>query len=196
MSVTRPLPETDAEADAQLPRPGTWYIDPAHSSITFTVRHLLTKVRGSFKEFAGTLNLGERPADAVVDVTIQVASIDTGQDYRDTHLRSDDFFSSETYPTATFRSLAVTPDGDDWRLTGELTIRDVTRPVDLKVEYLGILVNPLGGDQRASFSATTELNREDFGLTWNQAVEGGKLLVGKKVTLEIDVEATDAPPQP
>jgi polyisoprenoid-binding protein YceI len=172
-----------------VPAAGTWTIDPAHSAVSFVTRHLMvSKVRGHFNEYNADLLIAERPEDSKVDVTISAASVDTGDEGRDGHLRSADFFDVETYPKITFRTLSVEPKGDeDWLVHGELTVRNVTKPVDLDVEFAGVTEDPWG-NTRAGFSATTEIDREDFGLTWNQPLAGGGVLVGKRIKLEIEVE--------
>ncbi|MCC6226025.1 MAG: polyisoprenoid-binding protein [Microthrixaceae bacterium] len=176
-----------------VPAAGKWNLDPSHSSVGFTVRHLMvSKVRGGFTDYSTDIEIGERPEDSRVDVTIQTASITTGDEQRDGHLTSPDFLDVAGYPTMTFRTLSVEPTSEDeWDVHGELTVRDVTRPVTLAVEFAGVSQDPWG-NMRAGFSASTELDREDFGLTWNQALESGGVLVGKKVKIEIEVEAIQA----
>ena len=173
----------------QLPEAGRWEIDRSHSSVEFAVRHLMvSKVRGRFGEFSGSLHIGEIPEDSSVEVVIDAASIDTRDSGRDEHLRSPDFLDTATYPTLAFRSTAVRRAGKRWEVDGELTVRGVTRPVTLDVEFEGAATSPWG-QQVASFTAGTELDREDFGLTWNQALETGGVLVGRKVRIELSVEA-------
>ena len=176
--------------DRELPLPGTWKIDPSHSEIQFFVRHMMiAKVRGRFREFEGTILIGERPEDSRVDVVIEAASIDTRDRTRDEHLRSADFLDVERYPELRFASTSVRPgEKDRWQMTGYLTVRGVTRAVVLDFEYDGAMVDPWG-NLRAGFLATTEIDRENFDITWNQALEAGGLLVGKGVRIEIDVEA-------
>lgn len=176
-----------------VPAAGKWNLDPSHSSVGFTVRHLMvSKVRGGFTDYSTDIEIGDRPEDSRVDVTIQTASITTGDEQRDGHLTSPDFLDVAAYPTMTFRTLSVEPTSEDeWDIHGELTVRDVTRPVTLAVEFAGVSRDPWG-NTRAGFSASTELDREDFGLTWNQALESGGVLVGKKVKIEIEVEAIQA----
>jgi polyisoprenoid-binding protein YceI len=173
-----------------LPDAGTWSIDPAHSSVGFVVRHLVAaKARGRFGEFSGDITIAERPEDSSVVVDIAAASVDTGQPDRDAHLRSPDFFDVEQHPTITFRSTAVRPVGDErYAVDGELTIHGVTRPVTLDLVYGGAVRDPFGND-KVIFSAEAEVNREDFGLTWNQALETGGLLVGKHARIELEIEA-------
>lgn len=169
----------------------TWNIDNVHSNVDFVVRHMMvTNVRGSFNDYSGTIEFDpENPAATEVDVTINVASVDTGAEDRDNHLRSADFFEVETHPTMTFKSTSVEITGDDTaKLTGDLTIRGITKPVTLDVEFLG-QINSLFGDVRVGFEASGKLNREDFGLTWNQALEAGGMLVGRDVKLALSVQA-------
>jgi polyisoprenoid-binding protein YceI len=174
-----------------LPSPGTWAIDPAHSHVGFVVRHLVAaKARGRFGEFVGDITVSDRPEDSSVVVEIGAASIDTGQPDRDAHLRGADFFDVEQFPTIRFRSTAVRLVSDQqFTVDGELTVRDVTRPVTLELELGGVVRDPFGNEQ-AIFSAETELDREDFGLTYNQALETGGVLIGKKATIELEIEAT------
>ena len=174
-----------------------WKLDPTHTSADFSARHMMiTTVRGSFKNVIGTLNFDpENPANSSVEATIDTTQItSTGLDQRDAHLRSADFFDIDNNPTITFKSTKVEPnaDGTHARVTGDLTIRGVTRPVVLDVEFLGQAKSPFG-DTRAGFHASTKLNREDFGLTWNMALETGGWLVGKDVTINLDAEAILVP---
>ena len=166
--------------------PGVWDIDKDHSNVEFVSRHLLSRVRGRFTDFAGEIVVGEDPSQSSVVVTIQAASIDTGHAQRDVHLRGHDFLDAEQFPVVVFRSTGVAADGT--RIEGELTLRDVTRPVVLDVEYLGAADDPWGGT-RAGFSARTEIDRDDFGANWNVVLETGGLLVGKRVQIEIEIEA-------
>jgi len=151
-----------------------WSFDPAHSSIGFSVRHLMiSKVRGHFNKWEGTFDYDEAdPTKSKLSVRIDAASIDTREEKRDAHLRSPDFFDAAKYPALTFESARIERDGDDYVVTGNLTIRDVTRAVQLKVESLGRTKDPWGGE-RAGFSASTSINRKDFGLSWNVALETG-----------------------
>ena len=175
---------------SNLPEAGLYEIDPTHSAVDFVVRHLVAaKVRGGFKSFSGSIVIGDTPEQSSVNVEIDVASITTGVDDRDAHLRSADFFDVGNHPTATFASTSVSPrGGSDYAVTGDLTIAGVTRSVDLDLEYAGAVADPWG-NSRVVFSATTEINREDFGLTWNQALETGGVMVSKNAKIEIDVEA-------
>jgi polyisoprenoid-binding protein YceI len=170
---------------------GTYILDPAHTRIGFVARHaMVTKVRGSFTEFEGSGYLDAAdPAASHVELRIQAASIDTGNADRDGHLRSNDFFDMETYPEITFVSTAVEPlGGETYRVTGDLTIKGVTKPVSVDFEYTGHAVDPFG-NQRIGFEGTTTVNRKDWGVSWNAALEAGGVLVSEKVTLEFDVSA-------
>ncbi len=171
--------------------PSTWDIDTVHSSVGFTVRHLvISKVHGRFARWSGTLALDDaRPERSRVEARIEAASIDTHEPQRDAHLRSADFLDAERHPEITFHSTATTRAGDGrFELAGDLTIAGVTRPVRLEVEALGRAKDPWGGE-RAGFSARTTIDRSDFGLVWNQALEAGGVVVGDKVEITIEVEA-------
>lgn len=174
---------------ATLPQTGTWTIDPSHSSIEFVAKHLVvSKVRGRFGSFSGTVDVADPVESSTVQVSIDAASISTGDEQRDGHLVSGDFLDVETFPTLTFRSTgAHNTSGDRWTIPGELTIRDVTKPVELDVEYLGVFTDPWG-NAKAAFTASTELDREEFGITWNATLESGGVLVGKTVRITIDVQ--------
>jgi polyisoprenoid-binding protein YceI len=168
---------------------GTWKADPVHSEIAFSVRHLmLSKARGRFTGYDVTIVTAEDPADSSVTATIELASIDTGNDARDEHLRSADYFDTEKYPTMTYRSTGVRPHGDGWLVEGELTVHGITRPVALSVEVLGFGPDPFGG-HRAGFSATAEIDRRDFGVDLNVPMDGGGVAVGHKITIGLDIEA-------
>jgi polyisoprenoid-binding protein YceI len=181
----------------EIPAPGDWVIDPAHSSVSFVARHMMvSKVRGHFGEFSGTIHVAEETERSWAEITIKAASIDTGTETRDTHLKSGDFLDVERFPELTFRSLRIEPGkGPNFRAHGQLTIRDVTRPVVLDVEYEGAIPDTRGGT-RVAFSATTEIDREEFGITWNMALETGGVLVGRKVKIELEVAAVQAAEQP
>ena len=191
---------THAAERIDLPAPGTWRIDPGHTEVGFMGRHfMLTKVRGRFTGVTGTISLGERPEDAAVDVSIDMATVTSGDDTRDDHLRSADLFDVAAHPTAAFRSTEVRwhgptgPTGPTGEMTGDLTIKGVTRPVTLAVEYLGHVRDPWGSD-RAIFSASGRVNREDWGITWNMPLDTGGLLVSKEIELTLEIEAVhDAP---
>jgi polyisoprenoid-binding protein YceI len=170
---------------------GTYAIDPTHSRIGFVARHaMVTKVRGSFNEFTGTGYFdAEDPSASSLQLTIQAASIDTRNADRDGHLRSNDFFDMETYPEITFVSTAVEPQGgNEFRVTGDLTIKGVTKPVSVDLEYTGSAVDPFQ-NQRIGLEGATTINRKDWGVTWNAALETGGVLVSEKVTLEFEVSA-------
>ncbi|HEX8347764.1 MAG TPA: YceI family protein [Actinoplanes sp.] len=173
-----------------IPAAGTYLLDAAHKRVGFVVRHLMvSKVRGEFAEAAATITVAEDPLQSSVTATIQTASVNTGQTDRDNHLRTGDFFEAEKYPTIEFRSTGVkSHDGNEFVLAGELTIKGVTRPVDLQVEFEGVGRSPYGFDV-FGFSASTEIDREDWGLTYNMALESGGVMIGKKVKIEIEGEA-------
>lgn len=175
----------------EIPQAGTFVVDPSHTELTFSVRHMMvSKVRGRFSQMEGVIHLAEDPLDSSVEITIDAASIDTGAPDRDAHLVSPDFFDAEKYPKVTFRSTAVKDvQGDTFTLEGDLTIRDVTRPISFTATYNGTGKNPWGATV-IGFEGRVELDREDFGLTWNQALETGGVLVGKVITIDIAVEAT------
>ena len=168
----------------------TWQIDYAHSDISFTVRHMMiSKVNGRFTDWSGTIDFDpQNPANTTVDVTVQLASVDTREQQRDDHLRSPDFFNIDAYPEMHFRSTGVEQnDDDEGKLYGELTIRGITKPVVLDVEYAGQAKSPWGTTS-AGFSAVATINRKDWELTWNQALETGGVLVGEKIKIEIELE--------
>ncbi|MFG2297326.1 YceI family protein [Streptomyces sp. NPDC048603] len=170
---------------------GDYTIDPAHSSIGFTVRHaMVTNVRGNFTDHEGTLRLdGADPSRSTAVVEIRTASVDTGIADRDTHLRGGDFFDAETFPLMTFRSTAAARTGaDTYRLTGELTIKDVTRPLSLDLEFNGAATDPYG-NERVGFEGRAEILRSEWGLTWNAALEAGGVMVSDKVKLTFDISA-------
>lgn len=173
-----------------IPTAGTFAIDPQHTIVGFVATHMMfTKVRGRFPDVAGTITLADDPTDSTVELTIKTASITTSTDDRDAHLRSGDFFDVDTYPEITFRSTSIRHvGGAEFVATGDLTIRDVTRPVELAVTFDGLGTNPWGVEV-AGVSAHAEVNREDWGLTWNAALETGGVLVGKTVRLELEVQA-------
>ena len=168
----------------------TYAIDAAHSEATFQVRHLITKVRGRFAEFAGTVTFApDDAANSSVAFTIQTKSIDTNQAQRDEHLRSGDFFDAEKFPVLTFKSTAVAARSDNqFDVTGELTIRDVTKTIVLPVAYLGAAKDPWGAD-KVAFESEITLNRKDYGLNWNAALETGGFLVGDDVKVSLSIQA-------
>jgi polyisoprenoid-binding protein YceI len=170
---------------------GTWDIDPVHSEASFVVRHMVvSKVRGRFDTLEGTIVTGEDPLDSSVEATIAAGSINTYQEQRDAHVRSADFLDADHHPDITFRSFAVRPDGDDFMVDGELTIRGVTKPVTLELEVNGFSPDAFGGT-RVGFSATTEINRQDFGVSYNGPIPGADnaMVLSDKVTLNLEVEA-------
>jgi polyisoprenoid-binding protein YceI len=167
---------------------GTWTIDPTHTEIGFTVRHLMSKVRGKFETFEGTVVAAEDLASSSVTVEVDLSSINTGTADRDAHLRSGDFFEVETHPKMTFVSTGITQDGDDYVLAGDLTIKGVTRPVELEVELLGEGGDPWGGT-RVGVEAKGEISRKDFGIDFNIPVSGDKVMIGDKIKLQIVAEA-------
>ena len=172
-----------------VPEVGTWHIDPSHSDLRIIARHLMVaKVRGTFEDFAGTIVVAEDPLHSSVEFEAKAASVTTGTIDRDNHLRSADFLDTEQYPLVTFRSTGLAPAGDRWKLYGELTIRGVTRPVTFEVAFEGGATDPYG-KTKAAFSARGEVDRRDWGLTWNASLEGGGVLVSEKFKIEFDVEA-------
>jgi polyisoprenoid-binding protein YceI len=172
---------------------GIWTLDPTHTEVGFVARHLIAaKVRGRFASLDGQIVVGETPAESSVTVTIDAASIDTGVADRDSHLRSQDFLDTDTYPTITVTSRAVEDlGGGRFRMEADLTMRGVTKPVVLDFAYGGEINDPWG-NAKAIFSAEATLNREDWGLTWNAPLEAGGLLVGKEIKLEIEAQAVKA----
>jgi polyisoprenoid-binding protein YceI len=192
-SQISPRPLTRVVRGVDLPVPGTWAIDPGHAEVAFVGRHfMLTKVRGRFEGITGAVVVADDPNGSSVEVVIDMASVSSGSAERDGHLRSADFFDVASFPTATFRSTAVAWDGASGTVDGDLTIVGVTRRVRLDVSFLGA-VHDLSGGDRAVFSASGELDREEWGLTWNHALEAGGVLVSKKVRLEIEVETVREP---
>ncbi len=171
---------------------GTWVIDPTHSSVGFSVRHLMiSKVKGTFDQFEATFVTGENPLDTKVSAVAQVASINTNEENRDGHLRTNDFFEAETHPTISFESTGVkvkdAAEGE-YIVTGNLTIKGVTKSVDFDFEFGGFATDPYG-NYKAAATAEAEINRNDFGLTWNAPLETGGVLVGEKVKITIDLQA-------
>jgi polyisoprenoid-binding protein YceI len=175
--------------DRTIPTPGVFTLDPSHSVVGFSVRHMMiAKVRGQFSDFSGKLEVAEDPLDSTLSVEVRVDSVDTRDEQRDGHLRSGDFFDVENHPVMSFTATAVKAvGGDRFVVEGDLTVRGVTRPVTLDATYNGLGQDPWG-NQRIGIEATAEVDREDFGLTWNQALETGGVLVGKAVKIEIDAQ--------
>lgn len=190
--TTTPMPVRTVDG-VTLPAPGSWRIDPGHAEVAFVGRHfLITKVRGRFTGVQGAVAVAEAPADSSVTVDIDMTTVDSGDATRDEHLRSADLFDVERYPTATFRSTEVRWHGTQGTVTGELTVHGVSRSVELAAEFRGHVRDPWGGD-RAVFSATTTIDREEFGLTWNMVLDSGSLLVSREITVEIEVETVLEP---
>ena len=174
-------------------RTGTWKLDPTHSELTFSVRHLaISKVRGSFQAFDVTVVTPEDPSQISVVATVDVASVTTGQAQRDGHLLSSDFFLIEEHPTMTFTSTGITVDGDNFSLVGDLTLRGVTKSVTLKGEFGGIVTDGYG-QTKAGANVSTKINRHDFGVSWNAALEAGGFTLGDDVTINLDVQVVLQP---
>jgi len=173
------------------PAVGTYDIDVSHTRLGFAVRHMaVSKVRGEFKEFAGTLDLAENPVDSKVAVTIQAGSVETHDENRDNHLRTNDFFDVENHPTWSFTSTAIRPvTATEWHVDGDLTIRGVTKSVTLDATLEGVVKDPYGF-HRVGFSASTSIDREDFGVSFNGVLEAGGVIVSKKVDIDLEIEAT------
>jgi polyisoprenoid-binding protein YceI len=168
---------------------GTWAIDPVHSEVGFTVRHMMvSKVRGRFNAYSGEIVTAPDPLDSSVTAEIVLDSITTGNEQRDAHIRSADFFDVEAHPTMTYRSTGVRRHGDGYVVDGQLTLKGVTRDVPLALELNGFGPDAYGGT-RAGFTATAEISRGDFGINWNAAIEGGGVVVSDKVTIQLEIEA-------
>jgi polyisoprenoid-binding protein YceI len=172
-----------------VPAAGVWELDPAHSSFEFVARHMMAKVRGRFTQFSGTIQIAEIPEQSSAKIEIDVDSVSTRDDRRDGHLRSGDFFEVEKFPTISFTSTALRPldEHNRWELDGELTMKNVTRPVTWQLEFHGADQDPWGG-HRAAFSAWTEVDRNDWDLSWNAPLETGGFLLSRNIRLEVDVE--------
>lgn len=169
--------------------PGTWTADAAHSHVGFTVRHMVvSKVRGSFDKFEATLTVADDPLQSSVEATIYLDSINTGDEGRDGHVKGGDFFDIEQFPTMEFKSTGIRPNGSDYFLDGELTIKGITKPVTLELEFNGVTKDPWGGT-RAGFSAEGEVNRGDYGISYNAVLETGGVLIGEKLKVAIEIEA-------
>lgn len=167
---------------------GTWTLDPMHSKVSFSARHAgISKVRGDFDEVAGTATIGDSVENSSLSATIKAQSVNTNQDYRDNHLRGEDFFNAEQFPDITFNSTKIEGSEDDYQITGQLTIRGVSHEVVLDTEFNGAAVDQ-NGQLRAGVSAETTINRRDFGLTFNHVLDNGSMLVGEKIKLSIDAE--------
>lgn len=184
------MSQFDAPTHAISDLSGEYAIDPSHTRLGFVARHaMVTKVRGQFTDFTGTARIDAAdPSNSRVDLAVQMASVDTGSTDRDGHLASGDFFDAEAFPTMTFASTSVAANGSDWDVTGDLTIKGVTKPVTVKFEHTGSAQDPFG-NVRVGFEGETTINRKDWGLTWNAALETGGVLVSEKIKLEFDVSA-------
>lgn len=168
---------------------GTWNIDPSHSEVGFSVRHLMVaKVKGWFESFSGTITIAEDPLQSSVEAEVDLNSINTRDETRDNHLRSADFFEVENHPKMTFKSTSVTPAGDDYKLVGDLSIKGTTKPVELDLEFNGIHPDPWGGT-RIAFSATGEISRAAFGVDFEVPMDGPGVVVGDKIKLVLEAEA-------
>ena len=194
MTLAKPAQAVTRLADgAELPAPGRWKIDPGHTELAFVGRHfMLTKVRGRFTGLSGVIQVAEDPGDTSVEVTIDMASVESGSQARDEHLRSADFFDVAQHSHGSFAGRAADWHGTQGLLTGQLTLRGVSRPVTLQAEYLGYAADPWGG-HRAVFTAAGTVDREDWGLTWNLPLDGGGLLVSREIRIEIELEAVLEP---
>lgn len=167
--------------------PGAWDIDAAHTVVSFSLRHMMvSKVRGTFKAFSGTITVADQVEDSSVEVSIDVPSVDTGNEQRDGHLRTADFFDVDNHNSINFTSTSIKPKGDDWVIIGDLTINGITKPVDLKTEFGGV------AGETAGFEASTEILRSDFGVKFQIPMEDGGVVVGDKVTITLNVEAHPA----
>jgi polyisoprenoid-binding protein YceI len=190
MSEVNTTPGVRVVDGRPVPEPGTWEIDPSHQSFEFIARHLMAKVRGRFPVASGVATVAERPEDSTLEIELDAASVDTKDETRDAHMRSNDFFGVEEHPTISFRSTAIRPGEDPtaWKVEGELTVKGTTRPVTVDLEFLGGAIDPWG-NQRIGFSGVVpEVNREDWGLVWNAPLETGGWLLSKSVRLEIEAE--------
>ena len=185
------MTQTGTGAGVKYPTPGNYTIDPAHTEIGFVARHLIgTKVRGRFTKFEGTLVIADPPEQSSVEVEVEATSIETGVQMRDDHLRTNDFLDAPTYPKLTLKSTSLTKVTDtEWKLATELTIRGVTKPVVFDLEYHGTGPGMQPGSEVIAFSATAEIDRRDFGVSFSGVLEGGAIVVGNKVRIELEVEA-------
>jgi polyisoprenoid-binding protein YceI len=191
-SAATTTPDAAAAAPAPLLPAGTWNVDPAHTTVSFVARHLMvSKVRGTFGGVTGTLTVDGDPLRTRVEATVDAATVSTGDEGRDTHLRSADFFDVDNHPTWTLVGTAIRLNGDNYVLTAELTIRGITRTVEFDVTFEGVATDPWGGT-RAAFTATADVNRKEWGLEWNVALETGGVLVGEKVRIELEIQAVQS----
>ena len=176
-------------SDLKTLAPGTWTVDASHSNVGFTARHLMVaKVRGSFTEFTGTIDVAVDPLKSTLNATVEATSVNTGDEGRDTHLRGDDFFDVDNHKQWTLVSTGIEPAGSNFILHTDLTIKGVTKPVDFALEFDGVVNDPWG-NTKAGFTAEAEINRKDFGLEWNVALEAGGVVVGEKVKIVLEIEA-------
>jgi polyisoprenoid-binding protein YceI len=167
---------------------GSWSVDPTHSRVGFVARHMMvTKVRGSFSDYTADVTIGEDPLQSSLSAVVQMASIDTANPDRDGHLRTNDFFDIERYPTMSLQSSGFKQDADQYRMLADLTIKGVTQPVEFDLEFDGVGQDPWG-NTRAGFTAVTTINRREFGIEWNAALETGGVLVGDKIQIELDIQ--------
>jgi polyisoprenoid-binding protein YceI len=179
-------------SDLKALTPGIWTVDNSHSHVGFVARHLMVaKVRGSFAEFTGTITVAEDPLKSKVVATVETKSVSTGDEGRDAHLRGEDFFDVENHKQWTLVSTGIEPVGNGYLLHTDLTIRDITKPVDFTLEFDGVVSDPWG-NTKAGFTAEAEINRKDWGLEWNVALETGGVLVGEKVKIVLEIEALKA----
>lgn len=183
------LTSTRQIAGREVPVAGSWSLDPTHTTITFEARHMMiSKVRGTFGTVTGSIEVGEDPMESQVTALIDVSSVETGSEDRNNHLLSPDFFDVESHPNLAFRSTGVEATSNGYSMTGELTVKEVTKPVTVDFEFNGGLIDPFG-NARVAFSAEFEVDREDWDLTWNMALETGGVMVGKKIKVTLDTEA-------
>lgn len=180
---------TESITTTKTPTAGTWAVDPSHSELTITARHLMvSKVRGSFEDITASIVVAENPAESNVRVVAKTASVATGSADRDEHLRSPDFLDAGNHPEIVFQSTDLVRGDEGWLLTGDLTIRDVTKPVTFRLSFAGEVVDPFG-NTKAIFGVSGEIDREEWGLTWNVPLEGGGVLVSKTFKVEYEVQA-------
>jgi polyisoprenoid-binding protein YceI len=178
---------------SNLPAPGVYTIDPIHSHVGFSVRHLVAaKVRGEFTEYSGTVTIGDSAESSTVEATVSAGSITTNNEMRDGHLKSPDFFDLENHPTMTFKSTSIKANGSNYTMTGDFTLRGVTKTVDFDLEFLGTGPSAQPGVTMAGFEAKTEIDRRDFNVNFDATLENGGLVVGNKITLEMNIEISKA----
>lgn len=171
---------------------GTWNIDPSHSTVGFTARHLMiTKVHGTFKTFSGTITVGANPLQSSVEATVEMVSVHTGDDGRDNHLRTGDFFETDRFPTMTLKSTGIRANGGEYLMAADLTIKGVTKSVNFDLEFEGVSKDPWG-NTKAGFTASAEINRKDWGLEYNAVLETGGVVIGEKIKITLDIQAVRA----